>query len=204
MGLGALRCDGCDLYRCKSADAHFAIGLEGGTGRPLFGLFWSSNACCTALYCYPRSALRWSISGFVGIMTWPSDTLAGTVVTPRRFRVLLRCWPVQPGADSDGDPRGRGCALYADCRYSLVEPSDLDRVFCILYEGQPRVCRVAGELVNLSRACALSCLMLGSPYPPGALEALAACARYLCGPAFTSDLAARARAAGELGPPCRR
>lgn len=38
-----------------------------------------------------------AISGFVGIMTWPSDTLAGTVVTPRRFRVLLRCWPVQPG-----------------------------------------------------------------------------------------------------------
>lgn len=70
----------------------------------------------------------------------------------------------------------------------------LDRVFCILYEAQPRVCRVAGELVNLSRACALSCLMLGPPYPPGALEALAACARYLCGPAFTSDLAARARA----------
>lgn len=100
----------------------------------------------------------------------------------------------EPDEDSDGDPRGRGCALYADCRYSLVEPSDLDRVFCILYEGQPRVCRVAGELVNLSRACALSCLMLGSPYPPGALEALAACARYLCGPAFTSDLAARARA----------
>lgn len=82
----------------------------------------------------------------------------------------------EPDEDSDGDPRGRGCALYADCRYSLVEPSDLDRVFCILYEGQPRVCRVAGELVNLLRACALSCLMLGSPYPPGALEALAACA----------------------------
>lgn len=102
-------------------------------------MFRSSNARCTALYCYARSALRWSISGFVGIMTWTSDTLAGTVVTPRRFRVLLRCWPVQPGADSDGDPRGRGCALYADCRYSLVEPSDLDRVFCILYEGQPRV-----------------------------------------------------------------
>lgn len=55
--------------------------------------------------------------------------------------------------------------------------------------------------MNLSRACALSCLMLGSPYPPGALEALAACARYLCGPAFTSDLAARARVAGELGVP---
>lgn len=87
---------------------------------------------------------------------------------------------------------------------AMGEPPDLDRVFCILYEGQPRVCRVAGELVNLSRACALSCLMLGSPCPPGALEALAACARYLCGPAFTSDLAARARAAGELGPPCRR
>lgn len=37
----------------------------------------------------------------------------------------------EPDEDSDGDPRGRGCALYADCRYSLVEPSDLDRVFCI-------------------------------------------------------------------------
>lgn len=32
-------------------------------------MFWSSNACCTALYCYARSALRWSISGFVGIRT---------------------------------------------------------------------------------------------------------------------------------------
>lgn len=52
----------------------------------------------------------------------------------------------EPDEDSDGDPRGRGCALYADCRYSLVEPSDLDSVFCILYEGQPRVCRAAGEL----------------------------------------------------------
>ena len=100
----------------------------------------------------------------------------------------------EPDEDSDGDPRGRGCALYADCRHSLVEPSDLDRVFCILYEGQRGSSRVAGELVNLSRACALSCLMLGSPYPPGALEALAACARYLCGPAFTSGLAARVRA----------
>ena len=52
----------------------------------------------------------------------------------------------EPDEDSDGDPRGRGCALYADCRYSLVEPSDLDRVFCILYEAQPRVCRAAGVL----------------------------------------------------------
>ena len=30
----------------------------------------------------------------------------------------------EPDEDSDGDPRGRGCALYADCRYSLVEPSE--------------------------------------------------------------------------------
>lgn len=52
----------------------------------------------------------------------------------------------EPDEGSGGDPRGRGCALYADCRCSLVEPSDLERVFCILYEGQPRVCRVAGEL----------------------------------------------------------
>lgn len=51
----------------------------------------------------------------------------------------------EPDEDSDGDPRGRGCALYADCRYSLVEPSDLDRVFCILYEGQPRVQPRRGE-----------------------------------------------------------
>ena len=51
----------------------------------------------------------------------------------------------EPDEDSDGDPRGRGCALYADCRYSLVEPSDLDRVFCILYEGQDRVPLVPGE-----------------------------------------------------------
>lgn len=27
----------------------------------------------------------------------------------------------EPDEDSDGDPRGRGCALYADCRYSLVD-----------------------------------------------------------------------------------
>lgn len=52
----------------------------------------------------------------------------------------------EPDEGSGGDPRGRGCALYADCRCSLVEPSDLERVFCILYEGQPMVCRVAGEL----------------------------------------------------------
>lgn len=74
----------------------------------------------------------------------------------------------EPDEDSDGDPRGRGCALYADCRYSLVEPSDLDRVFCILYEGQPRVCRVAGELVNLSRACAFPASCSDLPTRQGA------------------------------------
>lgn len=77
----------------------------------------------------------------------------------------------EPDEDSDGDPRGRGCALYADCRYSLVEPSDLDRVFCILYEGQPRVCRVAGELgppcVGTSfRASTASGLWHSPPRPP--------------------------------------
>lgn len=39
--------------------------------------------------------------------------------------------------DSDGDPRGRGCALYADCRYSLVEPSDTDHL---------ERCRLAGAV----------------------------------------------------------
>lgn len=51
----------------------------------------------------------------------------------------------EPDEDSDGDPRGRGCALYADCRYSLVEPSDLDRVFCI----------EASKRATLLRRCAL-------------------------------------------------
>ncbi len=45
----------------------------------------------------------------------------------------------------------------------------------------------------------MACFLLGLPYPPGFLEALAACGRYLCGPAFASDPADRTRAAGELG-----
>ena len=96
--------------------------------------------------------------------------------------------------DSDGDPRGRGAhctrtagTAWSNRRTSTVSSASFTR-------GSRGSSRVAGELVNLSRACALSRLMLGSPYPPGALEALAACARYLCGPAFTSDLAARVRA----------
>lgn len=110
----------------------------------------------------------------------------------------------EPDEDSDGDPRGRGChctrtagTAWSNRRTSTVSSASFTR-------GSRGSSRVAGELMNLSRACALSCLMLGSPYPPGALEALAACARYLCGPAFTSDLAARVRGAGELGPPRRR
>lgn len=100
----------------------------------------------------------------------------------------------EPDEDSDGDPRGRGCArtrtagtAWSNRRTSTVSSASFTR-------GSRGSSRVAGELVNLSRACALSCLMLESPYPPGALEALAACARYLCGPAFKSDLAARVRA----------
>lgn len=99
----------------------------------------------------------------------------------------------EPDEDSDGDPRGRGCALYADCRYSLVEPSDLDRVFCILYEGRRGSSRVAGELVNLSRAarCPASCsisIPARRPRGPGRVRSIPR------GPAFTSDLAARVRA----------
>ena len=103
------------------------------------------------------SVRRSSISGF-------GDVLEGLWVEVRHH---------EPDEDSDGDPRGRGCALYADCRYSLVEPPDLDRVFCILYEGQPEGLPRRGGAREPFAACALSCLMLGSPYPPGALEALA-------------------------------
>ena len=107
----------------------------------------------------------------------------------------------EPDEGSDGDPRGRACTLYADCRYGLVDAADLGRIFCVLYEGQPRICRIAGELVNLSRVCAMAGPLLGLPFPPGAFEALAACGRYLCGPAFASDPAARSRVAGEFGVP---
>ena len=100
----------------------------------------------------------------------------------------------EPDEDSDGGPRGGAAhctrtagTAWSNRRTSTVSSASFTR-------GSRGSSRVAGELVNLSRACALSCLMLGSPYPPGALEALAACARYLCGPAFTSDLAARVRA----------
>lgn len=55
--------------------------------------------------------------------------------------------------------------------------------------------------MKLSKVCAMACPLLGLPYPPGALAALAACSRHLCGPAFASDPAARARVAGELGVP---
>ena len=79
----------------------------------------------------------------------------------------------EPDEDSDGDPRGRGCArtrtagtAWSNRRTSTVSSASFTR-------GSRGSSRVAGELVNLSRACALSCLMLGSPYPPGALEALA-------------------------------
>ena len=48
------------------------------------------------------------------------------------------------------------CTLHADCHYGLVDAVDLDRIFCVLFEGQPRICRIAGELVNLSRACAMA------------------------------------------------
>ena len=131
-------------------------------------MFRSSNTCCTALYCYARSALRWSISGFVGIMS------------RMRTRTATRAGGAAHCTRTAG-------TAWSNRRTSTVSSASFTR-------GSRGSSRVAGELVNLSRACALSCLMLGSPYPPGALEALAAYARYLCGPAFTSDLAARVRA----------
>lgn len=62
----------------------------------------------------------------------------------------------KPDEGSDDDPRERACTLHADCHYALVDAVDLDRIFCVLFEGQPRICRIAGELVNLSRACAMA------------------------------------------------
>lgn len=106
----------------------------------------------------------------------------------------------EPDGEAVGDPRGRGCAVYADCFYSLIEPGDLGRVQCVLYEGTPRICRIDDELVNLSRASALCTSVLGNG-AGSALELIAACARYLQGSRCVTDVAARRAAAAELGIP---
>ncbi len=41
----------------------------------------------------------------------------------------------KPDEGSDGDPRERACTLHADCHYGLVDAVDLDRIFCVLFEG---------------------------------------------------------------------
>lgn len=106
----------------------------------------------------------------------------------------------EPDGEAGGDPRGRACTVYADCFYSLIEPEDLRRVQCVLYGGTPRICRIGGELVNLSRASALCSSVLGNG-AESALELIAACARYLKGPSWESDAAARDAVAAELGVP---
>lgn len=106
----------------------------------------------------------------------------------------------EPDGEAAGDPRGRGCEVYADCFYSLIEPEDLGRVQCVLYDGAPRICRIGGELVNLSRASALCSSIVGEG-AGSALEMIAACARYLKGPSWESDAAARNSVAAELGVP---
>lgn len=108
----------------------------------------------------------------------------------------------EPDGEAGGDHRGRGCAVYADCFYSLVEPDDMGRVQCVLYEGVPRICRIGGELVNLSRASALCSSVVGER-AGSALEMIAACAQYLQGPRCATDAAARHAAASELGIPRR-
>lgn len=68
----------------------------------------------------------------------------------------------EPDEGSDGDPRERSCTLHADCHYGLVDAVDLDRIFCVLYEGQPRICRIAASrgarepLEGLCYACLLT------------------------------------------------
>lgn len=106
----------------------------------------------------------------------------------------------EPDGETGGDPRGRACAVYADCFYSLIEPEDLGRVQCVLYEGTPRICRIDDELVNLSRASALCTSVLGNG-AGSALELIAACARYLQGSRCVTDVAARRAAAAGLGIP---
>lgn len=106
----------------------------------------------------------------------------------------------EPDGEAGGDLRGRGCAVYADCFYSLIEPGDLRRVQCVLYEGVPRICRIGRELVNLSRASALCSSVVGERTGL-ALEMIAACARYLKGASWESDAAARDAVAAELGVP---
>lgn len=90
--------------------------------------------------------------------------------------------------------------MYADCFYSLIEPGDLRRVQCVLYEGVPRICRIGRELVNLSRASAFCSSVVGERTGL-ALEMIAACARYLKGASWESDAAARDAVAAELGVP---
>lgn len=70
----------------------------------------------------------------------------------------------------------------------------------MLYEGTPRICRIGGELVNLSRASALCSSVLGNG-AGSALELIAACARYLQGSRRATDVAARRAAAAEVGIP---
>ena len=131
-----------------------------------------------------RASRRSSISG--STTCWRAFGLRCAIMSRMRTRTATRAGGAAHCTRTAG-------TAWSNRRTSTVSSASFTR-------GSRGSSRVAGELVNLSRACALSCLMLGSPYPPGALEALAACARYLCGPAFTSDLAARVRAAGELGP----
>ena len=125
-----------------------------------------------------RASRRSSISG--STTCWRAFELRCAIMSRMRTRTATRAGGAAHCTRTAG-------TAWSNRRTSTVSSASFTR-------GSRGSSRVAGELVNLSRACALSCLMLGSPYPPGALEALAACARYLCAPAFTSDLAARVRA----------
>lgn len=66
------------------------------------------------------------------------------------------------GPHAGQDPRGVPCRIYNDYYIELVRAKDMDDVVWVSYDGQPRLIRIMGELVNLAKTQALQKLYLGN------------------------------------------